>query len=162
MKSPIAFAHLVFIDFSTSARRSQDHQRSAGGGAGRRGTCQTHGRAELISSILFLRCSGLFFKNRIWRSAVLCGKPYVLARSYPLSWKSALLRGCLRSSAFLRHTEAPGTTYRDRRQTQRYPLVNIGRRLSTSQVYALSSRLQLAPIGVAGEIYSGGEDMGAW
>ena len=54
-------------------------------------------------------------------------------------------------------TEAPGTTYRKCTHGQHYPTANIGRRLSTRQVYILSSRLQLAPIGVPGEIYSGGE-----
>ncbi len=56
-------------------------------------------------------------------------------------------------------TEAPGATYRKCKRGQHYPLINIGRRHPTRQVYILSSRLQLAPIGVPGEIYSGGEDL---
>ena len=56
-------------------------------------------------------------------------------------------------------TEAPGATYRKCKRGQHYPMVNIGRRHPTRQVYVLSSRLQLAPIGVPGEIYSGGEDL---
>jgi len=56
-------------------------------------------------------------------------------------------------------TEAPGTTYRKCSRGHDYPMVNIGRRLPTRQVYVLNSRLQPAPIGVPGEIYSGGEDL---
>ena len=56
-------------------------------------------------------------------------------------------------------TEAPGATYRKCKRGQHYPMVNIGRRHPTRQVYVLNSRLQLAPIGVPGEIYSGGEDL---
>ena len=56
-------------------------------------------------------------------------------------------------------TEAPGATFRKGQCGQCKPTVNIGRRFSSKHFYILNSHRQLAPIGVPGEIYIGGDDL---
>ena len=56
-------------------------------------------------------------------------------------------------------TEAPGATFRKGQCGLCKPIVNIGLRYSSKQFYILNSHRQLAPIGVPGEIYVGGDDL---
>jgi amino acid adenylation domain-containing protein len=56
-------------------------------------------------------------------------------------------------------TEAPGATFRKGKCGQCQPVVNIGRRYSSKHFYILNSQRQLAPIGIPGEIYIGGDDL---